>query len=180
MYIHLITGPMFAGKSSTLITQLEKYSLLAKYKTMKKIELFRPELDTRPFLTHNGKDYPSQKIQTLSEMDVSQYDVIGIDEVHFFPDLKEFVVRNEHMTVHIVMAGLNGDYLRRSFPAMLEIYPLVNEITLLTAFCEYCQDGTLAFFTKRLECDKTDDKIDTIVVGGDDKYIPLCRYCFIK
>ena len=177
MYIHLITGPMFAGKSSTLITQLEKYSLLAKYKNMKKIALFRPELDTRPYLTHNGKDYPSCKIQSLSDIKISQYDVIGIDEIHFFPDLKKFIIDNEHLNIHIILAGLNGDYLRRTFPAMIEIYPLVNEITLLSAFCEYCQDGTHAFFTQR---SKEDYKTSIIVVGGAEKYIPLCRKCFLE
>lgn len=51
---------------------------------------------------------------------------------------------------------------------MLEIVPLADTITKLTARCELC--GKKAFFTLR----KTDD-IRTELIGGSDVYMPVCR-----
>ncbi|KAL4554939.1 hypothetical protein LXL04_037548 [Taraxacum kok-saghyz] len=58
-------------------------------------------------------------------------------------------------------AGLDGDYLRRNFGPVLDIVPLADAITKLTARCEIC--GKKAHFTFR----KTKET-KTELIGGAD------------
>ncbi|KAJ6700335.1 THYMIDINE KINASE [Salix purpurea] len=102
-----------------------------------------------------------------------QLDVIGIDEAQFFEDLYDFchdVADHEGKTV--IVAGLDGDYLRRSFGSVLDIIPLADSVTKLSARCEIC--GKRAFFTLR----KTEET-QTELIGGADVYMPVCRQHYV-
>ena len=56
---------------------------------------------------------------------------------------------------------------------MLDIIPLADTITKLTARCEIC--GKRAFFTLR----KTDET-RTELIGGSDVYMPVCRQHYVN
>ena len=62
---------------------------------------------------------------------------------------------------------------RRSFGPVLDVIPLADTVTKLTARCELC--GKRAFFTLR----KTDDK-QTELIGGSDLYMPVCRQHYVS
>lgn len=101
-------------------------------------------------------------------------DVIGIDEAPFFDDLYDFCcMAADRDGKTVVVAGLDGDYLRRNFGSVLDIIPIADTITKLTARCELC--GKRAFFTLR----KTDDE-KTELIGGADVYMPVCRQHYVK
>lgn len=51
---------------------------------------------------------------------------------------------------------------------MLDVIPLADSVTKLTARCELC--GKKAFFTLR----KTEEK-QTELIAGSDVYMPVCR-----
>ena len=55
---------------------------------------------------------------------------------------------------------------------MLDVIPLADTVTKLTARCEVC--GKRAFFTLR----KTDDN-RTELIGGADLYMPVCRQHYV-
>lgn len=57
---------------------------------------------------------------------------------------------------------------RRSFGSVLDVIPLADTVTKLTARCEIC--GKRAFFTLR----KTGD-LQTELIAGADVYMPVCR-----
>ncbi|MCL7047328.1 hypothetical protein MKW94_004843 [Papaver nudicaule] len=100
-------------------------------------------------------------------------DVIGIDEAQFFDDLYDFCCKAaDHDGKTVVVAGLDGDYLRRRFGSVLDIVPLADSVTKLTARCEIC--GKRAFFTSR----KTEDT-ETELVAGSDVYKPVCRQHYV-
>lgn len=62
---------------------------------------------------------------------------------------------------------------RRSFGSVVDIIPLADSVTKLTARCEVC--GKRAYFTLR----KTmDTRIE--LVGGADVYMPVCREHYIS
>ncbi|KAG6515638.1 hypothetical protein ZIOFF_026067 [Zingiber officinale] len=93
-----------------------------------------------------------------------QLDVIGIDEAQFFVDLYDFCCNaadRDQKTV--IVAGLDGDYLRLRFGSVLDIIPLANSVTKLTARYELC--GQRALFTPR----KTGEK-QTELIGVSDIY----------
>lgn len=56
---------------------------------------------------------------------------------------------------------------------MLNIIPLANSVTKLTARCELC--GRQAHFTLR----KTDDTQKELI-GGSDVYMPVCRQHYVS
>lgn len=55
---------------------------------------------------------------------------------------------------------------------MLDIVPLADSVTKLTARCEIC--GRRAFFTLR----KTNET-QTELIGGADVYMPVCRQHYV-
>lgn len=62
---------------------------------------------------------------------------------------------------------------RRSFGSVLDVIPLADTVTKLTARCELC--GGKAFFTLR----KTQET-RTELVGGADIYMPVCRQHYVN
>ncbi|KAH9798175.1 pentatricopeptide repeat-containing protein [Citrus sinensis] len=101
-------------------------------------------------------------------------DVIGIDEAQFFEDLYDFCREAaDHDGKTVIVAGLDGDYLRRSFGSVIDIIPLADSVTKLTARCEFC--GKRAFFTLR----KTEET-KTELIGGSDIYMPVCRQHYVS
>ncbi|KAH9749858.1 pentatricopeptide repeat-containing protein [Citrus sinensis] len=103
-----------------------------------------------------------------------EVDVIGIDEAQFFEDLYDFCREAaDHDGKTVIVAGLDGDYLRRSFGSVIDIIPLADSVTKLTARCEFC--GKRAFFTLR----KTEET-KTELIGGSDIYMPVCRQHYVS
>ncbi|PPD74540.1 hypothetical protein GOBAR_DD28547 [Gossypium barbadense] len=62
---------------------------------------------------------------------------------------------------------------RRSFGSVLDIIPLADTVTKLTARCEVC--GKKAFFTFRKTA-----ATQTELIGGADLYMPVCRQHYVK
>jgi len=62
---------------------------------------------------------------------------------------------------------------RRSFGSVLDVIPLADTVTKLTARCELC--GKRAFFTLR----KTAET-QTELIGGSDVYMPVCRQHYVS
>lgn len=100
--------------------------------------------------------------------------MIGIDEAQFFGDLYEFcreAADKEGKTV--IVAGLDGDFMRRRFGSVLDLIPIADTVTKLTSRCEVC--GKRALFTMR----KTEEKV-TELIGGAEVYMPVCRSHYVK
>ena len=74
---------------------------------------------------------------------------------------------------HVVVCGLDGDINRNIFGEIIKLIPICDSLIKLHAYCNKCNDGTLAPFTKKINND-----ISLIDIGGSDKYIPVCRYHF--
>ncbi|PKI69209.1 hypothetical protein CRG98_010414 [Punica granatum] len=178
--IHVIVGPMFAGKTSSLLHRIESESSNGR-----SVAVIKSNKDTRygldSIVTHDGAKFPCVALGDLSSFRqkfgadaYDQLDVIGIDEAQFFEDLYDFCREAADQDGKIVViAGLDGDYLRRSFGSVLDIIPLADSVTKLTARCELC--GRRAFFTLR----KTNEK-QTELIGGADVYMPVCRRHYVS
>jgi thymidine kinase len=50
----------------------------------------------------------------------------------------------------VFVAGLDGDFERKKFGAVLDLIPLCDKVTKLASLCSFCRDGTPAIFSKRL------------------------------
>ncbi|KAF5930777.1 hypothetical protein HYC85_031650 [Camellia sinensis] len=121
----------------------------------------------------NGMDMV-ESAMLKSDCKLCLLDVIGIDEAQFFDDLYDFCCKVADCDGKIVIvAGLDGDYLRWTFGSVLHIIPLADSITKLTARCQLC--GKRAFFTLR----KTNET-KTELIGGSDVYMPVCRQHYVN
>ncbi len=181
--LHLILGGMCSGKTTRLLQELFNRAAIG----MKCIYI-NHENDIRskePFSTHNPlyKEKLSNEsgvtlksILQISDVDVKEYDVIGIDESQFFDNLVDDVIDLVDICHKVVIvSGLNGDKNRSKFGFIADLIPYMDSCTFLTAYCQFCAGKKVkkdAIFTHKFG--KGND------IGGKDKYIPLCRKCYLR
>ena len=181
MSLDLIIGPMFSGKTTYLLNRLNQYSSIdLKCLYINSLKDSREEED---YSTHNpviGKigNISSIKVDDMSSVDVTNFDVIGIDEYGLFNNhnnlLQEWV---ERLNKKIIVCGLSGDYKRRKFGYIIDLIPICDSVKVLTSFCQGCKDNSFinkALFSKRISED------ENIVCVGKDNYIPVCRHCYLS
>ncbi|KAG6525224.1 thymidine kinase [Zingiber officinale] len=178
--IHVILGPMFAGKTTALLRRIQ-----AEKDCGRSVAVIKPKRDTRygldSVVTHDGVRMPCFSLSKLSSLRdkigdaaYQKLNVIGIDEAQFFKDLYDFCCNAADLEGKIiVVAGLDGDYLRKRFGSVLDVVPLADSVTKLTARCEIC--SRRAFFTLR----KTNDT-QTELIAGADVYMPVCRQHYVN
>lgn len=187
MSLDLIIGPMFSGKTTELIRRLTKFASIGK-----KCIYINSDRDTREnkknFSTHNPMIEKLYNIQSVKLRDINpllidgiqQYDIIGIDESQLFnTDLKLNVLSIvEEYNKHVIMSGLNGDYLKNKFGSILDLIPHCDNITKLSAYCSVCATKNIikeAHFSKRRNISNTN-----IVEVSYTNYFPVCRECYKK
>ncbi len=149
--LDLIIGPMYSGKTTELIRRLNIYAATMHLRVL----YVNAKIDTRSsneFSTHNpsllsisvggGSYLKAIKVEKLADLTnftthnlASILDVIGIDEAQFMPDLKEYVMKFvEEYKIKVIVAGLNGDHMRRPFGQVLDLIPLCDNIQILFPF----------------------------------------------
>lgn len=180
--IKLIIGPMFSQKSTSMCEGVERYRIANKLCVIVKYSR-----DTRydhlakngGIVTHAGYEHckcPVVTAQKLAEVfdEISEYEVIGIDEIQFFEDCVEIVETLANMGKIMICAGLDGDCKQKPFGRVLELIPYAEDVVKLKAVCMHCCDD--ASFTKRIISDDIQGG-GQIDIGGADKYISVCRQC---
>jgi thymidine kinase len=188
-YLELFVGPMFSGKTTKLIDLYKKYS----YCNIK-VCVINHTLDTRysqnQMSTHDGILVPCIFIsdilhvysyneieEPLNEIGIKhlllkEAEVILINEGQFFEDLYISVLEMLKDNKKVYISGLDGDFQKNKFGALLDLIPHCDKITKLHSLCGICKNGTHGIFSKRIVKEKT----QTLV--GVDNYIPVCRKCF--
>lgn len=174
-FLHVIIGPMFSGKSTKLINEI---NTLKMYK--KNILIINSNKDTRVehhfIKTHNNIQYNAIKLEELDitkiNSIVQKYDTVCIDEAQFFMNLIVFVKHLLKYNIHIIITGLNGDTNQNKFGYIIDLIPWANKIDKLSGICTLCNDGTPGDFSI---LKKNMKKQNQILVGGDDMYQCVCR-----
>lgn len=187
--IKMRIGPMFSGKSTWLVETAVQLQVLIQKKCQillitHIIEGERSNNKTEGYHNSAFKDVPKQikvmQVAKLSDIDISQYQIIGIDEAQFFPDL--MVVTNwVQQGKHIFVAGLDGDYKKNKFGNVLDLIPHADEIIKINALCKQCIDENEGYkgpldnfkapFTRRRI-----NATEQVISGGCDTYEATCRY----
>jgi thymidine kinase len=186
--IKLIIGSMFAGKTSTMTTDIER-ALFAK----KKCVVIKYEKDTRynevlekmskteGIVTHGGVIFDKCKIlvgSTLTQIFdnyhwiISEAQVIGISEGQFYTDIADMVIKWADEGKTIIIEGLSGNYKQEIFPQIARLISNADSIIHVTAVCMYCCNAD-APFTVRHHTTNTDNEL----IGGAETYLAVCRAC---
>ena len=174
----LIIGPMYSGKTSTILDLYRKYGF-SKISTMVINYAEDTRYDNTKLSTHDKIMIPCVNTIHLREVitdDIlDEYDVFLINEGQFFSDLKECVMELvERYCKTVYVCGLDGDFKRNGFSQIIDLIPLCDEVIKKFSICKGCEDGTKALFSHRIS-NETEIK-----VIGSSNYIPLCRKCYIK
>jgi len=186
--VELVIGPMFSGKTTELLRRARSLSVIGKrvlfvahsndaqrYNDSDVSSAIQAAVRTHAHDQQTG----SNVIFAGSLMDLSdrlaEVDVVAVDEVQFFPDLVEFVLRHESRAgFTMLFAGLDGDSQRRPFGQTLNVIPLCDDVIRLHAYDTVKCDGSTAHFSLRLDpCD------DVVQVGGSESYAAVARDTYL-
>jgi len=176
--LKLLVGPMYSGKSSSLIRKATRH----KY-GKKEVLLFNSHLDTRygenGVISHNRVKIDAIAIKTVDDViNAIQY-VSGDDAILFFDECQFYsndIIRliidlSEHdgFTIYCSMLDLTFD--NTPFDAFIMLAPYANDIAKLKAVCVECgEDATKSY--------RTTDDTNTVKVGSDGEYVALCTKCY--
>lgn len=185
--INLTWGPMFSGKTSTVIS-------LSKVYHSKEVLICCPITNDRDngitLKTHENSSNVTNEVDALFFNSISDIlekidddiKTIIIDEAQFVSNLKDLCFAlNIKNVVSVYIFGLNSDYNQKLFPSIADILPYVNErITFLNSNCSLCNRPKCAEFSKlkniNLENKKT---IGGFIMGGKNEFEVLCYPCFL-
>jgi thymidine kinase len=183
--LEIIMGTMFSGKTSYC---LNKIALFVELNL--KVLYINIDFDNRSdleFSTHNSffnsidfkkKDKINEnltmiKVRELSNITFESYDIIMIDEAHFFDDIIKFTKKLLDNKKHVIIATLIADYKGNKFGKVLDLIPICDEVVRLESYCIECSKQkkiNKAIYSKRITKNK-----ESIDIGGSDKYIAVCR-----
>lgn len=183
--LHVVYGPMFSGKTTKCAELLSEYADIGL-----KTCYINSNTDTRSDTSFSSNRsgcniYMSDKVVQIKTCDlaainVSEFQVIGIDECQFFPELVSFVTYwVETLEKTVIAVGLSGNYRREKYGRLLDLIPMADYSEHLTARCKAkhedsdlpCGVVTAAPFTLLL-----DDGNEETIVGDKQLYAPVCRY----
>src|SRR6202165_5999572 len=178
--LDLISGCMFSGKTQELIRRLDQ----ARY-AGSTIQAFKPALDDRYAIeavaSHREVRFPAIAVPDVAALRDQLRDdtrVIGIDEAQFLgPEIVSLAEELADRGLHVIVAGLDLDFLARPFGPMPLLAAYADRLTKLQASCQSPGCGSRqATRTQRLvdgEPASTDSPL--LVIGGAGTYGAACR-----
>jgi thymidine kinase len=179
--LDLIIGCMFSGKTQELIRRLDQ----ARY-AGSTIQAFKPALDDRYALaavaSHREIRFPAIAVPDVTALAAQLRDetrVIGIDEAQFFgPEVVSLADDLANRGRHVIVAGLDLDFLARPFGPMPLLAAHADRLTKLQASCQYPGCGSRqASRTQRLvEGVPASADEPLVVIGGAATYQARCRH----
>jgi len=184
-FLDIKIGPMFSGKTISILLKLSQMADLG-YKTLfinHGDDVRDVESQSDCVTTHNSTysnlsdKIERTKVYSLSDVNVSGYDYIGVDELQFFTDAYINIV--DWITEHgkyVIVASLDGDSSKNRMGQVLDLIPYADKVEKLHAYCDICRDShnklKAAPFTGRLVKDE-----NSKLVGGKNVYRAMCRDC---
>ncbi len=186
--IHLITGPMFSGKSKYLIELLNT----ELYKNPKlKIAYIYPKDSYRGYFTRDENTIIREKINIITDEELQQilldgmmeidkllqYNIIGVDEWSFMHKSDcDKIIDNIGLNPDkkLFIASLDMDYQKNVWE---NISDLINKeiVSIHSKITGICKCGKRASFSKR----KTSSNTDRVLIGSDI-YECVCKDCYNK
>lgn len=194
-HLHIIIGPMFSGKSSALMKELQRRifcgdCIIINHSFDVRSGSQSPSLhspiynlpvnvddDGRLYMTIQNRKVLMVKATKLSDIDpklLESYRYIFIDEAQFFEDLVDGVNTMLKADKQIVAVGLKSDYNNQPIGSILNLIANSDSVECINAMCIPCSKRgieTDAPFTRRLV-----SSLSQILIGSDE-YIATCRKC---
>ena len=198
MSLHILLGPMFAGKTTEIQRIVRRQRVLGR-----PVLVLTANIDTRyateAIVNHDRVSEAAVAVGIDSLRDILGWrtfqnaSAIVVDEAQFFRGCLYDFVRTAVDTYgkHVTVVGLDGDAHRKPFGDVLSLIPLADSVTKLTALCRRCGDGTAAIFTLRRPlpplpaaeaavAEAITENQEQVQVGGAEQYESVCRRHFTE
>ncbi|MGP5036181.1 thymidine kinase [Brachybacterium alimentarium] len=178
--LHVIAGPMFAGKTEELLRRVHRARLAGQ-----QVEVFGHRLDDRGgadrLSTHIGRSEPARMLEhpqeLLDALGGEKPDLVALDEAQFFgpglvPVLDELLVGG----IQVEAAGLCVTYDGGPFEPVPTLMAQAEEVVKLTAVCVVC-GADAAFHVRRHDTPQEGDALQATAaqIGGTESYQARCR-----
>lgn len=166
----IFTGPMFGGKTTRMLSLLER----AKYQN-KKIVLFKPTKDNRysddKVSTHSGISWESQNVIDGSDVikKSKDYEIIAVDEAFMIPGIGYALLNlfQQGKTIYVSSLQLSADGI--PFEEIKQMFPYATKVEICPAVCPIT--GLDAYYTVARK-----EGMEMIHVGGQEEYSPRSFY----
>jgi len=182
--LEVICGSMFSGKTEELMRRLKRAEharqgvLTIKHQVddrSHRATIISHDGRERTALAIDGSNVSVDKILELAKCDIN---VIGIDEVQFFPNrILDVICELVDQGRRVIVAGLDLDFRGEPFGIMPLLLTIADEVIKLKAICVICAKD--AHHSQRIinnQPARYDDPI--IFVGASECYEARCRNCF--
>lgn len=183
--LEVICGSMFSGKTEELMRRLRR----AEY-AKQNVVTIKHKIDNRSghayIVSHDGRERfafsvenSSGSLEKILELANKNIDVVGIDEVQFFPSaIVPIVCQLVDQGKRVVAAGLDLDFRGEPFGVIPTLLAAADSVLKLKAICVKC--GHDAHHSQRIVNGKPADYDDPVIlVGAKEYYEARCRDCFV-
>ncbi len=183
--LEVVCGSMFSGKTEELMRRLRR----AEY-AKQTVLTIKHKIDNRKgyayIASHDGRERlafsvedGSGSVEKILELANKNIDVVGIDEVQFFPkEIVQVICELVEAGKRVVVAGLDLDFRGEPFGMMPLLLAIADSVLKLKAICVVC--GKDAHHTQRIVNGKPARyESPVILVGAQENYQARCRDCFV-
>jgi thymidine kinase len=168
----VFVGPMFSGKTTKLLSALERFKFQRKA-----IVVFKPAMDDRyseeEIVSHSGWRHAavtvkegSDILEVLSNQDAPP-DVVAVDEAFMVPGIAEVLVWLFKSGISVVVSTLDLSFSAKPFHEVEKLLPWATHIEKCAAVCTEC--GRDAFYTHKKQITNEENEI-----GGAELYESRC------
>ena len=171
--LEIITGPMFAGKTSALLKKARSFN--------GEMVLIKPSFDTRygicEIKTHDGVAAEAFNLTNTSEIlnspAINEAQAVFFDEIQFFTepyfggDVISCIATLLNRGLSVVCCGLDLNWKGEPFEIISKLKTIADRYTVLHAKCAVCNEPAL--YTYKRGGSQSD-----IELGAADIYEPRC------
>ena len=175
VHFKVFTGPMFGGKTTRLLTAVERDVIRGL-----NVMCFKPYIDTRysqdKITSHLGAKVNAVSVESGFEIlqrvekACGEIDSVAVDELFMIPGGGDALVKlfRSGINVYTSSLQLSSNPKPYAFDEMSMILPWATKIDVCPAVCTVC--GSDAYYTYK----KGGDLSASVEVGGAELYEPRC------
>ena len=170
----IFTGPMFGGKTTRLLSSIERYRL-----RQKKVYIFKPLKDTRydpkgiAIISHTGYETLSTPIEKAEDITsylkkrVAKSGIVAVDEAFMIQGISDVLIDLYKKEFSVLISSLQLSSKGEPFEEISKMMPWATRIEVCPAVCTICGDD--AYYTYKKA--GSDEEVE---IGGASMYEPRC------
>ncbi len=163
------------GSSKTANAIMVQHNYLERHQ---KVLMLKPALDNRDgertLRSRSGLQTECHFMEEIENLPVAEYDCVIVDEAQFLtkPQAETLVHLVDDMNIPVIAYGLRADFRGDLFEGSQWLLAWADTIEEVKTIC-WC--GKKATCNARVYDGKVVKQGDQIVLGGDNRYVSLCR-----